>query len=241
MNWKKLLRSLLIILSRLRIPGAKPPMQEDAEAKAKADDGTEATATEPTPLMMPGMTARMRTVNVPAAVTFGPNCSVQLPRSQVLSLLRSDCRASPRTVDLIVLHCSATRPSQNFTIERLQRCHKARGYGDYPGYHLYVRRDGTLYYCRPIRMKGCHVSGHNAHSIGVCYEGGVSNSPEYHCEDNRTAEQVVVLDEVLRLLHECYPDARICGHHELNPRKGCPCLDPCTAVQYKYIFDEKND
>ena len=169
--------------------------------------------------------------------TYSSNCSRLLPRSQVLSLLRSDCLRSTRRISLLVLHCSDTRPDQDFTIEKLMRSHRARGFGTYPGYHLYVRRDGSLYYCRPVSERGCHVKGHNAFSIGICYEGGHSCSPEYKYEDNRTAEQMVVLDEVLKLLHEVYPEARIVGHCELNPCKACPCLEPPASKEYKYIFN----
>ena len=150
---------------------------------------------------------------------------------------------------MIVLHCTDTKPSQDFTIGKLQASHKARGFGDYPGYHLYVRRDGTLYYCRPLSMRGCHVKGYNEHSIGVCYEGGHKDPPQPSLigrgstpgaaglpplrgagrvsvyEDNRTPEQKEVLREVLRTLHEMYPKARICGHRDLNPNKACPCFD----------------
>jgi hypothetical protein len=160
-----------------------------------------------------------------------------LPRSQVLSLLRSDCHRSTRKVNLLVLHCTDTRPNQDFTLSKLIACHRARGFGTYPGYHLYVRRDGTLYYCRPVEIPGCHVRGYNRYSVAVCYEGGHSSSPEYKYEDNRTAEQLTVLHEIFTLLHECYPDARIVGHNELNPHKACPCLSPKTSIEYKYIYD----
>jgi len=135
-------------------------------------------------------------------------------------------------IDLLVLHCTDTRPSQHFTIEKLIACHKARGFGPWPGYHLYVRRDGSLYYCRPLSQRGCHVSGHNQHSIGICYEGGHSDSPEYKYEDNRTAEQLLVLDEVLRCLLECFPHARLVGHNELAA-KACPCFD--VQREYGYL------
>ena len=168
--------------------------------------------------------------------TYSSNCSKLLPRSQVLYSLQWDCRRSARKINLLVLHCSDTRPEQDFTIEKLMRSHRAKGYGNYPGYHLYVRRDGTLFYCRPIAERGCHVKGYNTNSIGICYEGGHSCSPEYKYEDNRTAEQMVVLDEIFTLLHEVYPEARIVGHCELNPCKACPCLDPPASAEYSYIF-----
>ena len=142
---------------------------------------------------------------------------------------------------MLVLHCTDTRPNQDFTIGKLIASHRARGFGDFPGYHLYVRRDGSLFYCRPVGMVGCHVKGWNRHSIGICYEGGHSCSPEYKYEDNRTAEQMVVLDEIFELLHEVYPEARIVGHSELDPRKACPCLSPPASAEYSYIFEGHTD
>ena len=162
---------------------------------------------------------------------FRKECRKTCRRNLFVELLNST-----RKIDLLVLHCSDTRPDQDFTIEKLMRSHRNKGYGAYPGYHIYVRRDGTLFYCRPVAERGCHVKGYNTSSIGICYEGGHSCSPDVKYEDNRTAEQMVALDEVLRILHEIYPDARIVGHCELNPRKACPCLDPPASVEYQYIF-----
>ena len=199
----------------------------------------------------------------PASVTFGQKFSRPLSKSELQSLLLSDSQvASARKIDLIVLHCSDTRPSQNFTIEKLAASHKARGFGEYPGYHFYIRRDGTLYYCRPLYLKGCHVSGYNAHSIGICTEGGHREGPEQipvgnlndltklqegrnppplggekrgAYEDNRTAEQKVVVHDLLLSLHEMFPEARICGHRDLpGVAKACPCYD--AAKEYAYIL-----
>ena len=157
-----------------------------------------------------------------------------------------------RKIDLIVLHCSDTRPSQNFTIEKLAASHKARGFGEYPGYHFFIRRDGSLYYCRPLSLKGCHVAGYNAHSIGICTEGGhreievvltgaTSHPPMRGTErvskyeDNRTAEQKVVVHDLLLILHEMFSEARICGHRDLpGVAKACPCYD--AEKEYAYIL-----
>ena len=110
-------------------------------------------------------------------------------------------------------------------MEQLQRDHERRGFGKYPGYHFYIRRDGTLYNTRPLAIKGCHVAGYNAHSIGVCYEGGKSEEGRVKSEDNRTEVQKVVLRELLLELRKSFPEARIVGHQDLNPAKACPCFD----------------
>ena len=167
-----------------------------------------------------------------------------LSRSELQSLLRLASQASavrsgqPREINLIVLHCTDTRPSQDFTLEKLAASHRARGFGKYPGYHFYIRRDGTLYYCRPLELKGCHVAGYNANSIGVCYEGGHREDEpplDRKYEDNRTPEQMITLHELLTSLHELFPEARIVGHRDLpGVAKACPCFD--AEKEYKYLF-----
>ena len=258
MNWKKFMAAILRILWMLRMvtpphgEGSKSPkgprVQKDIspneeDDKPPANDKMRKTPpqTPQTPQTLSNSTSSksgsVRNVASLAAVTFGSSCSKPQARSQVLSLLHSDCLRSTRRIDLLVLHCTDTRPNQDFTISKLIASHRARGFGDFPGYHLFVRRDGSLYYCRPVSMVGCHVKGWNRHSLGICFEGGHSCSPEYKYEDNRTAEQMIVLDEIFALLHEVYPEARIVGHCELNPRKACPCLSPPASVEYSYFFN----
>ena len=97
-----------------------------------------------------------------------------------------------RKIDLIVIHCSATRSDRRFSVEDLIACHNARHY--------------------------------NQHSIGVCYEGGLT--PEGIPADTRTREQKAALVALLRSLKTDYPDAVILGHRDLpNVRKSCPCFD----------------
>ena len=234
MEWKKIVKVLLRILWMLRL--VTPPEENPCppRPRKKKDD------MDDKPPAAEMMTSSKSESDVIAAehvgATYSSNCSKLLPRSQVLFSLQWDCRHSARKISLLVLHCSDTRPDQDFTIEKLVAGHRARGFGQYAGYHIYIRRDGTLYYCRPVAERGCHVKGFNSHSIGICYEGGRSLSADIRHEDNRTAEQMQALDEVLRILHEIYPDARITGHHELNPHKACPCLSPPAAEEYAYIF-----
>ena len=75
-----------------------------------------------------------------------------------------------RKIDLIVIHCSATRADRDFTEEDLEVCRRRRGFNG-TGYHYYIRKDGTVHLTRPIERIGAHAKGFNAHSIGICYEG----------------------------------------------------------------------
>lgn len=91
-----------------------------------------------------------------------------------------------RKIDLIVVHCSATRINQDFPVEALEACHKARGFHSI-GYHYYITKDGVVYPCRPESEEGAHARHYNAHSIGICYEGGLDEKGKP--ADTRTPAQ----------------------------------------------------
>ena len=128
-----------------------------------------------------------------------------------------------RTITLIIIHCSAVRPDQTSSAAQIDTWHRQRGFHLGIGYHYVIRRDGTIEPGRPEWMIGAHCQNHNAHSIGVCYEGGLNARGQP--EDTRTAEQKSALRQLLENLHRRYPRALIVGHHDLNPHKACPCID----------------
>ena len=134
-----------------------------------------------------------------------------------------------RKITLIIVHCSAYRPDQTSSAAQIDSDHRRRGWKFGIGYHYVVRRDGSIEPGRPEWMVGAHCVNHNAHSIGVCYEGGldIRGQPA----DTRTAEQKVAMRQLLEDLHRRYPRALIVGHHDLNPGKDCPCI-PNVAREY---------
>ena len=77
-----------------------------------------------------------------------------------------------RKIDLIVIHCSATRADRSLTPDDLEMQHRRRGFNG-TGYHYYIRKDGTVHLTRPIERIGAHVKGFNSNSVGICYEGGL--------------------------------------------------------------------
>ena len=127
-----------------------------------------------------------------------------------------------RQITLIILHCSAVGPDQSSSAAQIDTWHRQRGFHLGIGYHYVVRRDGQIEPGRPEYMAGAHCLNHNAHSIGVCYEGGldIRGQPA----DTRTAEQKASLRRLLADLHRRYPRAMIVGHHDLNAQKACPCI-----------------
>lgn len=130
----------------------------------------------------------------------------------------------PREIKMIVIHCSATRCNVPFTPAQLEAAHVARGFRG-TGYHFYITRDGALHHTRPIEQTGAHAKGFNLHSIGICYEGGLS--PDGKPMDTRTTFQRMALLDVLGILKKVYPQAVIKGHYQLSAdiHKACPCYD----------------
>ncbi|HJD76347.1 MAG TPA: N-acetylmuramoyl-L-alanine amidase [Bacteroides reticulotermitis] len=140
-----------------------------------------------------------------------------------------------RKINLLVIHCSATRADRTLTVFDLETDHRRRGFNGI-GYHYYIRKDGTVHLTRPLESIGAHAKGFNANSIGICYEGGLDC--EGHPADTRTEEQQTALRLLVHQLSQRFPDCRVCGHRDLSPDlnnngeiepeewiKLCPCFD----------------
>jgi hypothetical protein len=123
--------------------------------------------------------------------------------------------------DLIVIHCSATRPDMDIGRKEIDDWHKARGWNGI-GYHDVIRRDGTQEEGRPYDVVGAHVQDLNSHSVGICMVGGVAagGTPE----DNFTEAQYKTLKGILGFYRALYPDAQIRGHNAFA-KKACPSFD----------------
>lgn len=91
-----------------------------------------------------------------------------------------------KTLRFITLHCSATRPSQIAGVKEIRAWHKAKGWSDI-GYHFVIRRNGAIEKGRPISKTGAHVAGWNADNLGICLEGGISET--FQPQNNFTREQ----------------------------------------------------
>lgn len=135
--------------------------------------------------------------------------------------MRRNINEQMRTINEIIIHCSATPEGRDFTAADIDRMHRTRGWSSI-GYHYVIRLDGTVESGRPEERPGAHCYGRNAHSIGVCYIGGVdrNNKPK----DTRTAAQKASLVKVVRSLLDRYPGASVHGHNEYAA-KDCPSFD----------------
>jgi N-acetylmuramoyl-L-alanine amidase len=126
-----------------------------------------------------------------------------------------------RTINSIIVHCTATKALQHFNVNDVRRWHQQRGFSDI-GYHYVVLVDGTIENGRSLSEVGAHCKGHNAHSIGVCYVGGLNakGAPA----DTRTPAQRKALRQLLTLLKQQFPATTIHGHRDFAT-KPCPCFN----------------
>lgn len=127
-----------------------------------------------------------------------------------------------RTINEIIVHCSATPEGKDFTVSDIRKWHLQRGFSDI-GYHYVIYRDGSINKGRDESKIGAHCTGHNSNSIGVCYIGGLASDNKTP-KDTRTKAQKESLIKLLKQLKAKYPKATIHGHKEFAA-KACPSFD----------------
>ena len=145
-----------------------------------------------------------------------------------------------RQINLLVIHCSATKENQSFTVQALENSHRKKGFNGI-GYHYYIRQSGEVVNTRPLNRIGAHAKGYNQYSIGICYEGGLDKDGKP--KDTRTPEQRIALRQLVSELQKRFPGCKVCGHRDLSLdlnhngkiepyewTKQCPCFDVVTEL-----------
>lgn len=98
--------------------------------------------------------------------------------------------------------------------EDIHAWHLKNGWAGF-GYHLYVRKDGSVHRGRPIWASGAHTLNFNSRTLGVCCEGN------YDVETVMPPAQLEALRAVLGYLRGLYPDAAVRCHRDYNAT-ACP-------------------
>lgn len=143
----------------------------------------------------------------------------------------SSLQVSRRTINRIIVHCTATPEGRVETVESVRRMHKAKGWADI-GYHYLIGLNGERWNGRNVNLVGAHCEGYNANSIGVCYVGGCDKNMK--AKDTRTDKQKTALIALLKDLRKLYPKAKIVSHRDLDRKgKACPSFD--ATNEYKDI------
>lgn len=170
-----------------------------------------------------------------------------LPGMSAVPLLVPAAQLKPqaRSVDLVVVHCSAT-PSgrqlgrglgnrQRSAATIIDGWHMQRGFARRPhdvaafnpqlphiGYHHVIDVDGSVQAGRGVAEVGAHVAGFNAHSVGVCMVGGQERDAQYSAAQWKALAALVrsLCDTLgVPLAAPLYPrrGGGVCGHRDLSP------------------------
>lgn len=134
-----------------------------------------------------------------------------------------------RKINEIIVHCSATKPKVDIGAAEIRQWHVKDNHWADIGYHYVIRLNGTIEKGRAEWRAGAHCIGHNAHSIGVCYVGGLDQNGK--SADTRTPEQKKALLKLLRELKSRY-HCDVHGHNEFA-KKDCPCFN--AHEEYKNL------
>ena len=119
----------------------------------------------------------------------------------------------------IFLHHTACKEA---TVEEIHQWHLNNGWSGI-GYHLYVKKDGSIYEGRALEMVGAHAYGSNYNSIGICCEGNFE-------VEQMTDEQVNSVRWLLNTyLKEKYGNLKVRKHSDV-------CKTSCPGKNYR--FDE---
>jgi N-acetylmuramoyl-L-alanine amidase len=128
-----------------------------------------------------------------------------------------------RNIKYIVVHCTATPTTT--TLESIKRYWKEqRGWGDTPGYHYFIKRDGTIVQLLDEKKNSYGVYKHNSECISIAYVGGIDKDGKP--VDNRNDAQKHAMFDIIVRLTEKYPKAEVLGHRDFpGVKKACPCFD----------------
>ena len=128
-----------------------------------------------------------------------------------------------RNIKYIVVHCTAT-PSTT-TVESIKKYWKEqRGWGDTPGYHYLIQRNGNLIKLLEENKNSFGVYAHNDNCISIAYIGGIDKDGKP--QDNRSDSQKHAMFDLIVSLTEKYPQAEVLGHRDFaGVKKACPSFD----------------
>lgn len=127
-----------------------------------------------------------------------------------------------RSINKIIIHCTATREGDDISVSTIRKWHLARGWSDI-GYHYVIDLKGNINAGRPIELMGAHTKGQNKYSIGIAYVGGVESDGKTP-KDTRTNAQKDAIVRLIKKLKGCYPNVTIHGHNEFS-NKACPSFN----------------
>lgn len=133
-----------------------------------------------------------------------------------------------RSINKIIVHCSATQPSKKINAETIRKYHVEVNKWQDIGYHYVINVDGTVENGRPVEKQGAHCQGHNADSVGICLVGGIDEKGK--SVNNFTQAQFDSLVQLVGKLRQQFGHLPVFGHREFT-NKDCPCFEVRDVIK----------
>ncbi|MTI33313.1 N-acetylmuramoyl-L-alanine amidase [Xanthovirga aplysinae] len=156
----------------------------------------------------------------------------------------------------LMIHCSATPEGMWFDRTDIERWHlQERGWSKV-GYSGLFLLDGTLDLLIPFdrddSISSWEISngarGWNGRSRHICYIGGLAKNGRT-TKDTRTVEQLVALENFVKMHTMLWPKVKLIGHNQVNATKDCPSFDvsqwaqsigiPSSLIDSNIYYNEK--
>lgn len=137
----------------------------------------------------------------------------------------------------LVIHCTATKEGREVSSDEIRHWHTdsvskgGRGWKQV-GYTDMIHLDGKIERLvknnEDAKVDPWEITngakGFNSVSRHIVYVGGLSADGKTP-KDTRTSAQLQAMKDYVTNFHKRFSFVKIVGHHDLNPRKACPCFD----------------
>ncbi|MFH0760715.1 MAG: N-acetylmuramoyl-L-alanine amidase [Bacteroidota bacterium] len=140
-----------------------------------------------------------------------------------------------KKLELLVIHCTATPEGREVTSEEIRRWHTApppagRGWNQV-GYSDIIHLDGTIEnlveFDNDSEVDLWEITngaaGFNGIARHIVYAGGTTKKGAAY--DTRTPKQKEAIMTYIQYMIFRYPDIKIAGHTDLDPKKACPSFN----------------
>ena len=154
--------------------------------------------------------------------------------------LEAEFKVLTREVTELIVHWTETYTNKNIGSVEIDSYHKELGL-DSIGYHLVIRRDGSIQRGRPLGKEGEHTNGRNKYTIGVVFVGGLNcpsgtpNPENFLSPRSLTRSQLNSFDYICSAFYKKVPNGQIVGHMDVDAEERDPGFDVISYVESKFL------
>jgi N-acetylmuramoyl-L-alanine amidase len=154
--------------------------------------------------------------------------------------LTGEFKVMEREVTEIIVHWTETYTNKNIGSEEIEEYQKSLGLESI-GYHLVIRRDGSIQRGRPFSSEGEHTASRNKYTLGVVFVGGINapsgteNPENFISVKSLTVSQFKSFDAICRAFYSKVPSGQIIGHNDIDDEEEDPGFDVIAYTAAKFL------